>query len=104
MKGKIKHNGKTYKYWTEYKENYDDYYFTRGYIKIFFKETGLLKNKYEYTFYEMFYNKSNDDALLDFNKRYPTNKQLEDKLREIIDEYSKDGEIKIKEIIKNINN
>ena len=100
MKGKIKHSGKTYKYWTEYREGYS-LDFASGYIKLFFKETGLLKNKYEYTLYDIFY--GNNDALLDFNKRYPTNKQLEDKLREIIDEYSKDGEIKIKEIIKNIN-
>ena len=103
MKGKIKHNGKTYKYWTEYREGYD-LDFASGHIKLFFKETGLLKNKYEYTLYNIFYGICNNDALLDFNKRYPTNKQLEDKLREIIDEYSKDGEIKIKEIIKNINN
>ena len=54
--------------------------------------------------WHIFYSNSNNDALLEFNKRYPTNKQLEDKLREIIDKYSKDGEIKIKEIIKNINN
>ena len=63
-----------------------------------------VKNKYEYTLYDIFHSSSNNDTLLEFNKRYPTNKQLEDKLREIIDEYSKDGEIKIKEIIKNINN
>ena len=103
MKGKIKHNGKTYKYWTEYREGYS-HYFACGHIKLFFKETGLLKNKYEYTLCDIFYSNSTNDALLEFNKRYPTNKQLEDKLREIIDEYSKDGEIKIKEIIKNINN
>ena len=102
MKGKIKHNGKTYRYWTEYRES-DSCYFIHGYIKLFFKETGLLKNIYEYTLYDINISYSNNNALLDFNKSYPTNKQLEDKLREIIDEYSKDGEIKIKEIIKNIN-
>ena len=101
MKGKIKHNGKTYKYWTKYREGYD-LDFASGYIKLFFKETGLLKNKYEYTLYNIFY--CNNDALLDFNKRYPPNKQSEDKLREIIDEDPTDREIKIKEIIKNINN